>query len=87
MGVLAAILPDAGRIASDGPGSMFDRSKGGVNMRDRIDAAGVVGLGPERGPVVEVRAAIMVAVFGVNLSGGGLRDLVDPRSRRLGKVY
>jgi peptide/nickel transport system permease protein len=31
--------------------------------------------------------AIMLAVLGVNLLGDGLRDLVDPKSRRLGKVY
>jgi peptide/nickel transport system permease protein len=32
-------------------------------------------------------SAIVLAVLGVNLLGDGLRDLVDPRSRRLGKVY
>ena len=32
-------------------------------------------------------SAIMLAVLGVNLLGDGLRDLIDPRSRRLGKVY
>ena len=31
--------------------------------------------------------AIMLAVLGINLLGDGLRDLVDPKSRRLGKVY
>jgi ABC-type dipeptide/oligopeptide/nickel transport system permease subunit len=29
----------------------------------------------------------MLAVLGVNLLGDGLRDLIDPRSRRLGRVY
>ena len=32
-------------------------------------------------------SAIVLAVLGINLLGDGLRDLVDPRSRRLGKVY
>jgi peptide/nickel transport system permease protein len=32
-------------------------------------------------------SAIVLAVLGVNLLGDGLRDMVDPRSRRLGKVY
>jgi peptide/nickel transport system permease protein len=32
-------------------------------------------------------SAIMLTVLGVNLMGDGLRDLVDPRSRRLARVY